>query len=205
LAGEGDDRVAVSSTLLHVLRETLALAHPMIPFVTEEVWSFVRGPDEGLLVGAAFPVADEDRLDPAAEAELAWAIAATQAVRGWRDEVGIKPKVVMPVRILAEGHDEVVGLVARMARLRLDGGAESAACVASVGVPGGTVEVLAGEGVDLAAHADRLEKRRSGLRAEIDGVRRKLGNAAFVAKAPPAVVDGVRERLAGLESELEAL
>ncbi|MEA2369873.1 MAG: valyl-tRNA synthetase [Solirubrobacteraceae bacterium] len=205
LAGAGDDRVAVSSTLLHVLRETLALAHPMIPFVTEEVWSFVRRPDEGLLVGAAFPVADEDRLDPAAEAELAWAIAATQAVRGWRDEVGIKPKVVMPVRVLSEGHDEVVGLVARMARLRLDEGAESAACVASVGVPGGTVEVLAGEGVDLGAHADRLEKRRTGLRAEIDGVRRKLGNAAFVAKAPPAVVDGVRERLAGLESELEAL
>jgi len=205
LAGAGEDRVAVSSTLLHVLRETLALAHPMIPFVTEEVWSFVRRPDEGLLAGAAFPVADEARLDPVAEAELEWAIAATQAVRGWRDEVGIKPKVVMPVRILADGHHEVIGLVARMARLRLDevGTAEDA--VASVGIPGGTVEVLAGEGVDLGAHAERLEKRRADLRAEIEGLARKLGNAAFVAKAPPAVVDGVRERLAGLEAELEAL
>ena len=77
--------------------------------------------------------------------------------------------------------------------------------MASVGVPGGTVEVLAGEGVDLGAHADRLEKRRTDLRAEIEGVRRKLANPAFVAKAPQAVVDGVRERLAGLESELEAL
>ena len=65
LAGEGDDRVAVSSTLLYVLRETLALAHPMIPFVTEEVWSFVRRPDEGLLAGAAFPVADEASARPA--------------------------------------------------------------------------------------------------------------------------------------------
>ena len=205
LAGGGDDRVAVSSNLLHVLRETLALAHPMIPFVTEEVWSFVRGPDDGLLAGAAFPVADDDRLDPAAEAELEWAIATTQAVRGWRDEVGIKPKVVMPVRILADGHDDVIGLVARMARLRLDGGADGGSSVASVGVPGGTVEVLAGEGVDLGAHAERLDKRRSELRAEIEGVRRKLGNAAFVAKAPATVVDKVRERLAGLESELEAL
>jgi valyl-tRNA synthetase len=258
LAGDGDvgDRVAVSSTLRFVLRETLALAHPMIPFVTEEVWSYVREPDEGLLAGAGFPVADESRLDPVAEAELAWAIAATQAVRGWRDEVGIKPKVVVPVRILADGHDEVRGLVARMARLRLDdadapggtgstgapgavgatgggvatggrgdgvptggpgdavatgGGGDWVAtggrgdAVASVAVPGGTVEVLAGEGVDLGAHAARLEKRRADLVAEIDGMRRRLENAAFLAKAPPAVVAARRAKLAALEAELEAL
>ncbi|HEY5198243.1 MAG TPA: valine--tRNA ligase [Solirubrobacteraceae bacterium] len=211
-AAEGaGDRAAVSSTLLFVLRETLALAHPMIPFVTEEVWSYVRRPDEGLLAGMPFPVADQSRVDPTAEAELDWAIAATQAVRGWRDEVGIKPKVVVPVRIAVGGHAEVVGLVARMARLRLDdGGAAGAAgpeadTVASVAVPGGTVDVLAGEGVDLGAHAERLAKRRAALEAEIAGVRRKLENAAFVEKAPPAVVAATREKLAALEAELKAL
>ncbi|HWH12907.1 MAG TPA: valine--tRNA ligase [Solirubrobacteraceae bacterium] len=211
LAGDGDveDRVAVSSTLLFVLRETLALAHPMIPFVTEEVWSYVRRPGEGLLAGERFPVADESRLDPVAEAELEWAISATQAVRGWRDEVGIKPKVVMPVRIAVDGHAEVIGLLARMARLSLVGESAqtgpAAPGVASVAVPGGTVEVLAGEGVDLGAHAERLAKRRAALEAEIAGVRRKLDNAAFVAKAPAAVVAAVREKLAALEAELEAL
>jgi valyl-tRNA synthetase len=211
LGGDADDRLAVSSTLLFVLRETLALAHPMIPFVTEEVWSYVRRPDEGLLAGERFPVADQAHLDPDAETELEWAIVATQAVRGWRDEVGIKPKVVMPVRILADGHHAVTGLVARMARLRLDhvgragetGGASEA--VASVPVPGGTVEVLAGEGVDLGAHAERLAKRRVALEAEIAGVCRKLENAGFVDKAPAAVVGATREKLARLEAELEAL
>jgi valyl-tRNA synthetase len=230
LAEGSADRAAVSSTLLFVLRETLALAHPMIPFVTEEVWSYVRRPEEGLLAGARFPVADESLVDPAAEAELEWAIAATQAVRGWRDEVGIKPKVVMPVRIVVEGHAEAVGLVARIARLRLDGDAAAEAVageavpgdavpgdavpgeavpgeavVASVAVPGGTVEVLAGEGVDLGAHADRVAKRRAGLVAEIAAVRRKLENAAFVARAPAAVVAATREKLAALEAELEGL
>jgi valyl-tRNA synthetase len=211
LAGDGSDgggadrvdRAAVSSTLLFVLRETLALAHPMIPFVTEEVWSYVRRPDEGLLAGGRFPVAEVADLDPFAEAELEWAIAATQAIRGWRDEVGIKPKVVIPVRILAGGHEEVIGLVARMARLRVGGATGEA--VASVAVPGGAVEVLAGEGVDLGAHAERLAKRRAALVADIEGLRRKLANANFVARAPADVVAAARGRLAALEIELEGL
>jgi valyl-tRNA synthetase len=204
LAVDGADRTAVSSTLRFVLRETLALAHPMIPFVTEEVWTYVRGGEEGLLAGADFPVADPRRVDAEAEAELEWAIAATQAVRGWRDQVGIKPKVVIPVRIVAAGHDEVLGLVIRMARLRVATG-EAAEAVASVTVPGGTVEVLAGEGVDLGAHADRLAKRRADLEAEIVALTRKLDNAAFVEKAPPDVVAAVRAKLAGVRAELEAL
>jgi valyl-tRNA synthetase len=205
LAADSPDRGAVSSTLLFVLRETLALAHPIIPFVTEEVWSYVRQPDEGLLAGGGFPVADETRLDPQAEAEVEWAIAATQAVRAWRDEVAIKPKIVIPVRILADGHHEVRALVARMARLRLDQADAAADAVASVAVPGGTVEVLAGEGVDLGAHADRLAKRRADLAFEIEGMRARLENAAFVAKAPPKVVALRRARLAALEAELEGL
>jgi valyl-tRNA synthetase len=205
LAGDGEDRLAVSSTLLFVLRETLALAHPMIPFVTEEVWSYVRRPDEGLLAGERFPVPDDSHLDPAAEAELDWAISATQAVRGWRGEVGIKPKVVMPVRLLTDGHAEVIGLVARMARLRIEQAGGDGQAIASVAVPGGTVEVLAGEGVHLGAHAGRLAKQRKDLIAEIEGIRRKLENAAYVAKAPPAVVAATRAKLAAREAELDAL
>ncbi len=205
LAVDGPDRDALSATLLHVLRETLALAHPLIPFVTEELWSRVRRPDEGLLAGARFPVADESLLDPAAEAVLERAIAATQAVRGWRDEVAIKPKVVVAVRVAAEGYDEVAPLVARMARLRLEDGAGAAEALAAVPVPGGTFEVLAGEGADLGAHDDRLAKRRAELLAEIARGAGKLANPGFVAKAPPDVVAAQRERIAELEAELTAL
>jgi valyl-tRNA synthetase len=241
LAGESlEDRASVSATLLHVLRRTLALAHPLIPFVTEEIWSLLPGPEAGLLAGSAYPVPDESLLDPSAEAALERAIAATQAVRAWRDEVAIKPKVIVPVRFAAEGYDEVAGLVARMARLRLSdeaagadggegvepvrrdeagtGGGEGAgsapvphlvegeaAALASVPVPGGSVEILAGEGVDLGAHLARQEKRREELVAEIARAAGKLANPGFVAKAPPAVVAAQRERIAGLEAELTAL
>ncbi|MEA2298439.1 MAG: valyl-tRNA synthetase [Solirubrobacteraceae bacterium] len=230
--GDGEDRLAVSQTLLHVLRETLALAHPLIPFVTEEVWTHVRRPGDGLLAGAAFPVADEALLDPRAEAGLERAIAATEAIRGWRDEVAIKPKVIVPVRLAADGYDEVAPLVARMARLRLEtagaggpragGGARARAGAGAHGgvgvdggvggdvlvrvpVPGGIVEVLAGEGVDLRAHGERRAKRREELEAEIARAAGKLANPGFVAKAPAEVVAAQHERLAQLEAELTAL
>ncbi len=204
LTGDGEDRSAVSQTLLHVLRETLALAHPLIPFVTEEVWSHVRRSGEGLLAGARFPAADESLLDPEAEAALDRAIAATQAVRGWRDEVGIKPKAIVAVRVAADGYDDVAPLVARMARLRLAPEA-TADALAAVPVPGGSFEVLAGEGVDLTAHDGRQAKRRAELEAEIARAAGKLANPGFVAQAPPAVVQAQRDRIAGLEAELTAL
>ena len=86
-----DDNAEVSAVALHVLSETLALAHPVIPFVTEEIWGFVPGA-EGLLMAQPFPAADDSLLDEAAEAELARAIEAVQALRGWRDRVGARAR-----------------------------------------------------------------------------------------------------------------
>jgi len=85
-----DDNAGVSAVALHVLSETLALAHPVIPFVTEEIWSFVPGA-EGLLMAQPFPAADESLIDDAAEAEIARAIEAVQGLRTWRDRVGAAP------------------------------------------------------------------------------------------------------------------
>jgi valyl-tRNA synthetase len=191
----------LSATLLYVLRETLALAHPLIPFVTEEVWSYARRAEEGLLAGYSQTRADERWLDADAESALERAIAATQAIRAWRDETGIPQKVRLPVRFAADGYEEVAALVARMARLEPGEGDARAA----IPVPGGTVEVLAGEGVDLSAHERRLAKQREELAGEIARARGKLANEGFVAKAPPEVVEGERAKLARLEAELAAL
>ncbi|MGI8801835.1 MAG: valine--tRNA ligase [Solirubrobacteraceae bacterium] len=204
LADDAPDRPALSATMLHVLRDTLALSHPLIPFVTEEVWSHVSRSDEGLLAGTAFPVADESLLDPDAEAALDRGIAAAQAIRGWRDEVGIKPKVVVPARVAADGYDDIAPLVARMARLRLEADAEADA-LAGVPVPGGAFEVLAGEGVDLTARDGRRAKRRAEIEAEIARAAGKLANPGFVAKAPSEIVAAQRARIAELEAELDAL
>ena len=201
---DGEDRDALSRTLLHVLRSTLALAHPLIPFVTEELWSHFRLPDEPLLAGSPLPVADERLVDPDAEAAVDRAIAAVRAVRGWRDEAGVKAKVELPLRILADGYDDVLPIVCRLLRARLVDD-EGAGALAAVAVPGGTIEVLAGAGIELTPGADGHARRRDELAAEIARAAGKLANAGFVAKAPPAVVQAQRDRLAELEAELTAL
>ena len=189
------------ATLRFLLRETLAVAHPVMPFVTEELWQYVREPHEGLLAGVVRTDSDGSAIDPAAEASLERVIAATQAIRSWREEVGVKPGTTLTARLDADGYAELEPLLARIARLELRTGSEAA--VASVTIPGGVLGIL--EGVDLTAHAERLAREVARLEREIGRVREKLANAAFVAKAPAELVAAEREKLAGFEEELASL
>ncbi len=197
-----EDNRDAAALALHVLGETLALAHPVIPFVTEEIWSLVPGA-EGLLMAHAWPQVDESLLDDDAEAQLGRAIAAVQELRGWRDRVGAAPGSAIPARLEADGYEATAELLARMARVEwsADGGEP----VASVAVPGGSVAVLASSAVDLEAEARRAAERRAHLEGEIARAEGKLANQGFVAKAPPQVVQGERDKLARLRAELEAL
>jgi valyl-tRNA synthetase len=195
----------LSATLLHVLRETLALGHPLIPFVTEAVWESVPGA-EGLLAGARFPQADAALVDPAAEQQIGVVIEAVRAVRGWRNEAGVAAGAVLPARLAAAGYDETAALVARLARLDLGAGASAdGQPAAAVVVPGGAVELLPAPGVDPAEQQRRLAARRAELEGEIGRAEGKLANEGFVAKAPPAIVESEREKLALLKGELAEL
>ncbi|MDQ4040250.1 MAG: valine--tRNA ligase, partial [Actinomycetota bacterium] len=123
LYDEDADREAVRAHVLFVLTETLELAHPLIPFVTEEIWSFVPGA-EGLLAGRAVEGLEPAWLDEEAEAQVGRAIEAVRALRGWRDEVEVRPGEPVPARLAAGGYDATLAQVARLARLDLreDGG-----------------------------------------------------------------------------------
>jgi valyl-tRNA synthetase len=197
-----DDNAEVAGLALHVLAETLALAHPVIPFVTEEIWSLMPGVD-GLLMVHAYPEADPALIDAEAEADVTRAIAATQELRGWRDRVGAAAGKVVSARLEAPGYDRTAQHVARLARVQWssDGGDP----VATVGVPGGNVAVLESEAVDVEAAAKRAAAQRARLEKEIARAEGKLANEGFVAKAPPAVVDAERAKLEGLRRELEGL
>jgi valyl-tRNA synthetase len=190
----------LQATLLHVLTETLQLAHPLIPFVTEEIYSHVPGA-EGLLAGRLAGSVNEP--DPAAERAVASLIEAVQALRGWRDHAGVKVQSVVPARLAAAGYEETTEHVARLARLELS--EDGADPVASVPVPGGTVEILPSAGVDLDAAERKRDAERTRLEAEIERAQRKLSNDGFVAKAPPNVVQAERDKLERLRSELETL
>ena len=190
---EGEEDV--SATLLYALERVLALLHPTMPFVTEELWSFHPARD-GHLVVHAFPTADESLFDPGAEEDVAEEIALTRSLRAWRDLVGVPAKAVLPAVIDGMAPSEFVG---RLSRFAFDGvGSEPVAAV-------GPVRVLGSEELDAEAVEARIGKRREELSAEIDRAERKLGNEGFVAKAPTAVVEEERGKLERYRSELAEL
>jgi valyl-tRNA synthetase len=192
----------LSSHLLYVLRETVALAHPIIPFVTEELWEHVGG--EGLLAAyVADATDDHDARDADAERDIERVIATVQAVRSWRDAGGVKPGAFLAARVDGLGENGLVPLVARLARLTPVGADDDREPVAAIPVAGVQVELL--EGVDPAEAAAKLEAARKTLQGEIKRAEGKLNNQGFVAKAPEAVVAAEREKLERLRAELEAL
>jgi valyl-tRNA synthetase len=195
-----EDNADAAGFALHVLAETLALAHPLIPFVTEDIWSHVPGGDE-LLMARRYPQPDNALLDEAAELQLDRVIEAVQALRAWRDRVGATPGRPIPARLDARGYDATAEHVARLARLRWSDGEP----VATITIAGGAVAIFASEAVDLEAAARRAQAHRAELETEIARAERKLANERFVAKAPESVVQAQRDKAARLRAELDEL
>ena len=197
---EGDARAG--ATLLRVLRETLLLAHPMIPFVTEEIYSHL--PDaNGLLAGEQVPE-HQPYADPEAEQSISDAIAAITALRAWRNQAGVRPGAQLGGRLEAPALEKVAGHIARLTRVDLGRG-DLAEAVATVPVPGGALHIHPSDELDLNAAERKREAERDRLEAEIERLRTRLANDGFVRKAPPGVVQADRDKLAALSSELEAL
>jgi valyl-tRNA synthetase len=190
---DGDEDA--SASLLWALEQVLALAHPIMPFVTEEIYSYLpKRPAEALVVHE-FPVADEALVDEVAEREIGEAIALTRALRRWRQLAEVPVKQVLTARAEDSKHE----LVSRLAKVEFSGdGGEPMASV-------GGIELLETEGVDPKAVAARIDERREQLRAEVKRGEGKLSNEGFVAKAPADVVDAEREKLAAYKAELEEL
>jgi valyl-tRNA synthetase len=195
----------LSATLLYVLTETVAAAHPLIPFVTEEIYSHIPG-SEGLLAARVGLAAAEVPEDDAAESAVQRAIAAIQALRRWRDLSGVKAGATITGRLEADGYADTVDHVSRLARMQfMDGSPNGAEAVATVAIPDGAVQILASPELDLAGARARVDERRAKLLAEIDRAERKLANEGFVAKAPAEVVEAEHGKLARLRAELESL
>ena len=193
-----EQEAAVSANLRHVLRRFLALAHPFIPFVTEEVFSYLRQPQEPLLIEVSYPDPDGGLLDDEAEDEIGAAIDLTRSVRRWRDLVGVPVASVLPARI-APGSEPPHELVPRLARLDLDGAeSESLATV-------GTIELLGSADIDPDQVRERIDARAAELRGEIQRAERKLANQGFVSKAPAEVVDEEQRKLDAYRAELGEL
>jgi valyl-tRNA synthetase len=191
------------ATLLWLLEQTLALAHPMTPFVTEEVYAYLRsvagggGPE--MLVVHSYPDVDQSLIDEEAEATVGASIELTRRVRRWRELVGVAAGSVLPARVAHQDGESPHELVARLARLSFDGASGEA--LASFG----QVEILSSEAVDAEQVRRRVGERRETLRAEVRRSEGRLANESFVQNAPGEVVEAEREKLAAYRAELEEL
>ena len=207
LYDEAGDREHVAATVLGVLRRVLVLAQPILPFVTEEIWSFLPGADRrGLLAVERWPEVEHGRIDAEAEAEIDRVVEAVTALRRYRDDVDAAASARIPGRLEADGYERTVEHVARLARFELDvatGNGE--APIATVTIPGGAVHVLPSDAVDLEEVKRRRTARREALEGEIARAEGKLANRGFVEKAPDHVVAAEREKLARFRTELTKL
>jgi len=200
-----EDNEQVSGVLLWALERTLELLHPVMPFVTEEIWSFMPG-REGLLAVAPWPEADESGIDREAEAEVERLIEAVTALRRYRDEVGARATVPIRGRLVAEDYGALREQLARMARFELvDGGSPDGDVLATVPIPGGGVQVLPSEAFDAEEARSRIAARREQLAKEVERAERKLANEQFVTRAPAAVVEEERRKLEEYREALRRL
>jgi valyl-tRNA synthetase len=189
-----DGDADAAANLLFVLERSLALAHPMLPFVTEEVWSYL--PDrERPLVESAFPEPDESLVDTAAALAVELEIGHVRQVRRWRDLAGVPAGAILDARI----GDDVPEFVARLGRLAASANGDEALTTI------GPIEILPSGDVDAERARARIAERRDALRSEVKRAESKLANDGFVAKAPAEVVQEEREKLERYRAELEEL
>ena len=199
----GADAERTRAVLGHVFDSLLRLLHPLVPYVTDALWPTLTGGDS--LVVAPWPVVDDARHDAAAEAEVERLQAVVTEVRRFRAEQQVKPSAKLPAVIRAEGaFAEVWGsAVASLARLDLV--AEAGEGWSTVTAAGVEVSFDLSGAIDVAAERARLTKAIATHEAEAAKLSGKLGNESFVGKAPPAVVEETRQRLADAQDEVGRL
>ena len=204
-----EPRRSAQYVLWYVLKGTLELLHPYMPFITEEIWQQLPHDGPSIMV-APWPTPPEEFADDEAEAQMELVMDAIRAIRNVRSEKQVPPgrKIValvqgeLDVRELFAKYSSYLKELAGLEELKLQerASAPDGAITAAVARDYTIYLPLAGL-VDLRQERERLDKEMAGAKQQLERVRGKLGNPGFVGKAPAAVVERERTR----EKELEAL
>jgi valyl-tRNA synthetase len=212
---QGDDdqaRRETQATMGWVLGQILHLSHPIMPFITEELWRGLAGEAAGLLISAAWPNFAPDMADRTAASEMEWVVAAISAIRTARAEINVPPAARVPLlvrdadAIAFERLERNVNHFVQLARVeRIEHTLGVPAGALQIVVEGATLILPLGELVDLEHERARLAKEIGRLDSEITKIAAKLGNPQFLSKAKPDVIEDQREREAEANRNRERL
>ncbi|MDP7151700.1 MAG: valine--tRNA ligase [Paracoccaceae bacterium] len=212
---QGDDASAkaeTEQTLAWVLDQCLIMLHPIMPFITEELWGISNADRPKMLIHADWPTYTTDLVDADADREMNWVITLIENVRSVRAQMHVPAGLHVPLVVSsldANGQaawDNNESMIKRLARVdSLTQAAEFPKGTATIAVEGGTFGLPLADIIDVDAEKARLEKSLGKLAKELGGLRGRLNNPKFVASAPDEVVAESRELLTQKEEEEAAL
>jgi valyl-tRNA synthetase len=208
--GNETQQRGVRKTLVRVLETVLRLAHPIIPFLTEELWQGVAplaGKKGETIMFAPYPKSQPEKIDEAVEREMAVQKERVNAIRNLSSTAGISPSVRVPVIVSGLSDADILAFqpFMQLARVKsIDRRDELPKIDAPVATVGSARFMLNVE-VDIAAERARLQKEIARHEGEISKATDKLSNPNFAERAPPAVVAEMRKRLANFSATLEKL
>ena len=206
---DGEDAAETRETMRWVLDQCYTLLHPIMPFITEELWD-LTAPEGGrakMLVHGDWPVYGADLIDAEADREMNWVIGLIEEIRSSRTQMGVPVGLKLPM-VLAEADEAARAALANNEALilklaRIDSITETAIPKGAISIPApGALFGLPLEGViDIGAEKARLEKALGKIEKEIGGLKGRLSNPQFIAKASDEVVEEARDNLAAREEE----
>lgn len=207
LDGTGEVKQETQDTMAWVIDQCLILLHPIMPFITEELWGTLASRDE-MLIHADWPGYGDELIDAEADAEMNWVIALIDSVRSARAQVHVPVGLYTPLLVTEFSKsarlawDNNATMIKRLARIEALEVVESfpKGCI-TIPAEGASFGLPLADVIDVAEEKARLEKTLSKLEKELGGLRGRLGNPKFVESAPDEVVEEARENLAAREEE----
>ena len=198
-----------------VLARLVHLLHPIMPFVTEELWKHLTDGKGGLLIQGQWPKLDAELIDRDASAEMDWVVALIAQIRTARAEMNVPAAQEIAAYVTEAGgekkdwlvrHDALIRRLARLSRIHpVDAAAPAKQNTIQVVVEGASLLLDFAGAIDVGKERARLQKEVQGVRAELDKIAAKLGNEQFLAKAKAEAVEEQRERQAEARAALNRL
>jgi valyl-tRNA synthetase len=214
--GEDEEAGALArSVAAHVLEKILIMLHPVMPFITEELWQKLPQTG-GSIMKADYPEARAERIDPEAEEKMGTLMGIITAIRNIRGEMNVPPSVRVEVVCIC-GHDSDIALfdehertisdLGRVSRFRAARAGEVEKPKFAAGTVTGNVEVFVvlKDILDFESESNRLRKELAKLEKEFGVTQKKLSNEDYLQKAPPDVIEKEREKGARLGEKIEKL